>query len=365
MSLQHINGDHQRFKDIVRGKIKQNLKQYIKNGELIAKINGKMVKVPLPSIDIPTFTYGQNGGGVGTGDANVGDTVNPKPGKGEIGEGAGDHSLEEEMNIAELATLLGEELKLPRIEPKGKKSIPTDTKKYTAIRRLGPEGLKHFRRTYKNALLNHMASGTYDFDNPIIIPQKEDMRYRSSKQVPKPEFSAVIIYMMDVSGSMGNSEKHLVQSTTFWIDAWIASQYKDVQKIFIIHDSEAKEVDSKTFYSISTSGGTLISSAYKLCAEIIENRFNPNDYNIYTFHFSDGDSLQSDYDTCTNLIKDKLAKYSNQFCYGEVHSGTSSGGRLMDHYNLQLLDCDNVILQDIYGDDGILSAIKAFLGSGR
>jgi hypothetical protein len=51
------------------------------------------------------------------------------------------------------------------------------------------------------------------------------MRYRSWKTDPS-RANAVIIYMMDVSGSMGDEQKEIVRIESFWIDTWLRSQYK-------------------------------------------------------------------------------------------------------------------------------------------
>src|SRR5690606_1306142 len=59
-------------------------------------------------------------------------------------------------------------------------------------------------------------------------------------------------------------------------------------------------------------------SAYKKALEIIEERYPPSRYNIYPFHFSDGDNLTSDNERCIELVK-KLMDYSNIFGYGEVN----------------------------------------------
>ena len=57
MSLK-IKQDHSRFKQIVRGKIKQNLKKYIQKGEMVGKKGKDLVTIPLPTIDIPHFKFG-------------------------------------------------------------------------------------------------------------------------------------------------------------------------------------------------------------------------------------------------------------------------------------------------------------------
>ena len=76
--------------------------------------------------------------------------------------------------------------------------------------------------------------------------------------------------MMDVSGSMGDEQKEIVRIESFWIDAWLKKQYKGLETRYIIHDAVAREVDRDTFFRTRESGGTMISSAYKLAAQIID-----------------------------------------------------------------------------------------------
>ncbi len=136
--------------------------------------------------------------------------------------------------------------------------------------------------------------GTYDAGNPVVVPIPDDKRYRSWKTEAEPVANAVIIYMMDVSGSMGDEQKEIVRIESFWIDAWLQKQYKGLESRYIIHDAVAREVDRETFFHTRESGGTMISSAYKLCAQIIDDHYPPEEWNIYPFHFSDGDNWSMD-----------------------------------------------------------------------
>ena len=308
---QKIDQDHRRFREIVRGKIKQNLRKYITQGEMLGKRGKELVSIPLPQIDIPHFRYGpKQSGGVGQGSGNPGDPLgqgDPKPGSGQAGDRPGDHLLEVEVTMEELAQILGEELKLPNIEPKGKERIIARKDRYVGVRRTGPESLRHFRRTFKQALRRQISMGIYNPKDPLIIPIRDDKRYRSWKSEPLPQSNAVIIYMMDVSGSMGDEQKEIVRIESFWIDTWLRSQYQGIESRYIIHDAMAKEVDRKTFFKTRESGGTMISSAYKLCAKLIETEYPPSEWNIYPFHFSDGDNWSvDDTHTCVELLKKDL-----------------------------------------------------------
>src|SRR6476620_2335780 len=283
---QKIERDHQRFRKIVRGKVKSNLSKYITRGEMIGKKGKDLVSIPLPQIDVPQFRYGQKGsGGVGSGPGQPGQPLGP--GQGQPSAGAGDqeggHIREVELTMEEMASIRGEELALPRIEPRGKKNIVTTKDKYTGIRQTGPESLRHFKRTFKRAMKRQISSGTYDPVDPIVVPIRADKQYRSWKEVRLPESVAVIVYMMDVSGSMTDEQKEIVRIEAFWIDTWIKAHYQGIETVYIIHDAVAHEVDEHTFYHTRESGGTKISSAYEMALKIITARYAPDEWNVYAF----------------------------------------------------------------------------------
>ena len=368
MKMHRIEGDHARFRRIVRGRIREELRKFLSRGELVGRRGKDYVSIPLPQIDIPRFKFGEKQtGGVGQGKGEVGDSLGKdgEPTSAEAGDQPGEHVLEVDVSLRELAEILGEELELPRIEPKGKNVVETEKTRYVGIRNVGPESLRHFRRTFKKALLRQVASGTYDPVNPIIVPEREDRRYRSWEVRPVPENSAVIIYMMDVSGSMGEEQKEIVRIEAFWLDTWLRSQYKHIHSVYIVHDAEAKEVDEHTFFHLRESGGTKISSAYELCSEVIKKRFPPQEWNIYPFHFSDGDNWGADdTENCFRLLDDELLPASNVFCYGQVRSAYGSG-KFKEDLDGRYGDDERVITSDIASLDGIMDSIRDFLGKGK
>jgi uncharacterized sporulation protein YeaH/YhbH (DUF444 family) len=273
--------------------------------------------------------------------------------------------LEVDVTLDELAAILGEELELPDIQDKGKSKITSAKDRYTGIRRVGPESLRHFKRTYREALKRMIAAGTFRPDRPIVVPIPDDKRYRSWKTDVEPVANAVIIYMMDVSGSMGDEQKEIVRIESFWIDTWLQSQYHGVISRYIIHDAMAKEVDRDTFFKTRESGGTMISSAYKLCAKMIADEYPSELWNIYPFHFSDGDNWSvDDTHTCVELMKKDVLPYVNLFCYGQVESPYGSGQFIKDlteHFD----EDERVVTSEIKGKDAIMDSIKEFLGKGR
>src|SRR5882672_638335 len=94
-----IEQDHQRFRQIVRGKIRRDLKRFISRGEFIGQEGGRYVSVPVHDIDIPTFRYGDNSGGVGMGEGNEGQTVGAGEGTAKGGDKEGRHILEVAVSL--------------------------------------------------------------------------------------------------------------------------------------------------------------------------------------------------------------------------------------------------------------------------
>jgi sporulation protein YhbH len=368
--VMNIERDQTRFKQIVRGKIRENLRKYVTHGELIGRKGRELVSIPLPQLDLPHFRYGQNGsGGVGQGEGEegtpLGPGADPHQGKGQAGSEPGPHLREVEVTLDELAAILGDELELPRIEPKGKKNINQEKSKYTSIRRTGPESLRHFKRTYMEALRRQISSSSYDAQRPLVVPIRDDKRYRSWDSVNLPEANAVVIYMMDVSGSMTDEQKEIVRIEAFWIDTWLTSQYDGLETRYIIHDAAAKEVDEDTFYHTRESGGTRISSAYRVCAEMLHRQFPPSEWNVYCFQFSDGDNWGEDNQASFRLLREELLPHVNLFCYGQVESPYGSGEflrALKEHFGDKE---DKLILSEIENKEAIYDSIKLFLGKGK
>jgi len=364
-----IGQDRARFRHIIRGRIRKNLRRYISKGELIGRQGKDTVSIPIPHIDIPRFRFSdQQKGGVAQGDGEPGDPLGQgeeQPGQGKAGQGEGDHVLEVDVSIEELAEILGEELELPDIEPKGESRLNEVHDRYTGIRRVGPESLRHFKRTYREALKRQIVTGSFDLKDPVVIPNPSDKRFRSWKTVRQPIANAVIIYMMDVSGSMGEEQKEIVRIESFWLDAWLTKQYEGLESRFIIHDSVAREVDRETFFRTRESGGTMISSAFKLCKSMIEEDYPPAEWNIYPFHFSDGDNWSMD-DTlaCIEILKESLIPWSNMVAYGQVESPYGSGQFIKD-LKEHLGDEPRLVTCEIPDKDAIVGSIKAFLGKGN
>jgi hypothetical protein len=366
-----IDTDVGRFRQIVRGRVRDELRRFMQKGEMIGRKGKNLVSIPLHRVDLPRFVHFPGGQPqVGQGEGEVGQVLAPGQGqdgqaKGKAGNLPGEHLLEVELTLEELAEILGQELSLPRIQPKGRQNLNAQGGKFTGVSTSGPEALRHFKRTFRQALRRQIAAGIYDPARPRVVPIREDKRYRTYKKEQEPQASAVILYVMDISGSMGDEQKEIVRIASFWLDTWIRSQYKALETVFVVHDAEAREVDRDTFFRLRESGGTVISSAYRLCKRIIDERFSPADWNIYLFQFSDGDNWsQGDTEQCLELMKSELLPQLNLFAYGQVESPYGSGQFLRDLEDPLGKD-QRVVLSVIDGREAIPRAIKEFLSTGR
>lgn len=361
-----INNDHQRFRKIVKGRIRGDLRKFLTRGELLGREGKKYISIPVSGIEIPHFRYGDNNdGGVGKGEGQPGDPVSGDGGDGPGGTDEGHHILEVDVRLEELAEILGEELKLPRIKPKGKHRITSERDRYSGVRQAGPESLRHFKRTFRRALRRQIMAGLYNPDSPRIIFERGDKVYRSWKTVLKPQSNAVIIYMMDVSGSMGDEQKELVRLEAFWIDAWLRKNYQGIESRYIVHDVRAGEVDRETFFRIREDGGTRISSAFRLARELVENTYAASEWNIYLFHFSDGDnSSESDSRECCTMLKDYLLPQVNLFGYCQVASAYGSGN-FINVLHEHLSGQEAVITSRVNNKDDIYDSLKTFFSAGR
>lgn len=328
-----IGLDKSRFKEIVKNKIRDNLKGFVSNEYLIGKSGDKLVKIPITSIDIPRFRFGsKDKGGMGAGDGDNGDPIfgdGNKPGKGDPGDNASDHEFTADFTPDELVNIIKEELQLPELEPKGNGDIASEKSRYNKISSIGNESLRHAKRTFKEALKREIATGAYNPNDPKIIPVKGDKRYRSPSTQETPEINGVAFFIMDVSGSMSDNIKQIAKTHVYWIDMLLRSTYPKLDTVFIIHDTEAKEVNREDFFKVSTSGGTHISSAYEMCSRMMENIYPSNCWNSFIFQFSDSDNARPDNEPALKLLRDNIIPNCNRFCFGEI---CNAGGGLFTDY---------------------------------
>ncbi|RRJ64508.1 sporulation protein YhbH [Paenibacillus oralis] len=326
--------DQQRHQEKVREVIRQNLPDLVTEENIIMSDGKQIIKVPLRNLEEYRFIHNyqkQKHVGQGDGSSEVGDVLgqdSPKDnGKGgKAGDRPGVDYVEADISIEELEDMLFEELELPFIQEKDKDQLETESYRFNDIRKKGLMSNIDKKRTILENLRRNATAGTPGIHG--ITP--DDLRYKTWEEVVVPHSNAVIIAMMDTSGSMGAFEKYCARSFFFWMTRFLRRQYEKVEIVFLAHHTEAKEVSEEEFFTRGESGGTICSSVYQKALEIIDSRYSPSSYNIYPFHFSDGDNLTSDNERCIKLIME-LMKRCNLFGYGEVNQ-YNRGSTLMSAY---------------------------------
>ncbi|RXT04815.1 sporulation protein YhbH [Ammoniphilus sp. CFH 90114] len=316
--------DQVRHQEKVKEAIKQNLPDLVSEESIIMSDGRDVVKIPIRSLDEYRFRYNHNKNkqvGQGKGDSKVGDVIardgDPTQGAGK-GQGAGDQPgqdyYEAEISVEELEEMLFAEMELPNLKQKDQQNITVTDIEFNDIRKKGLMGNIDKKRTILEAIKRSAMTGKAQLKGIT----NDDLRFKTWDEVKKPRSNALVIAMMDTSGSMGIFEKYIARSFFFWMTRFLRTKYEKVEIVFIAHHTEAKEVTEEAFFSKGESGGTICSSAYRKALEIIDTRYPPSQYNIYPFHFSDGDNLTSDNERCVKLVGE-LMKRSNMFGYGEVN----------------------------------------------
>lgn len=218
-----------------------------------------MVKIPIRSLDEYRFRYNTHKGqhvGQGDGKSRVGDLVGrdgtPQPGSG---TGAGDQPgldyYEAEVSVQELEEILFHELELPNLQRKEEQEIETHDIDFRDVRKKGLMGNIDKKRTLLEALKRNARAGTLDQFRII----NDDLRFKTWEEIVNPHSNAVILAIMDTSGSMGHFEKYIARTFFFWMVRFLRTKYEKVEIAFIAHHTEAKEVTEEQFFTKGESGG--------------------------------------------------------------------------------------------------------------
>jgi sporulation protein YhbH len=365
--------DQERHKERVKEAIKRNLGSIVSNEAIILSDGKRTVKVPIRALDEYKFRFDyrkRKHVGQGDGKTRVGDVIarEGQPGQGsgggQAGQSGGEEYYEAEINIDEIAALIFEDLQLPFLEEKAKKAVQSKTTRFNEIRRTGVmANLDKRRMILENIKRNAREEGKARFGDV----RKEDLRFKTWEENLRYESNAVVLALMDVSGSMGEFKKYIARSFFFWMVRFLRTKYDNVEIVFVSHHTEAKEVTEEQFFTQGESGGTVVSSAYQLALDIIRERFRPQDWNIYPFHFSDGDNYYSDNEEAVRLA-DQLITTCNLFGYGEIgEEGASSyrrsSGALLSIFNDRLKRKERFVGVRIDDKEDVYPALKQFFGT--
>jgi sporulation protein YhbH len=369
--------DRRRHKEKIEKAIREGIHQIVADESIIGNNGKKKFKIPVRGIKEYRFVYGNNSGkNVGSApgkDIRRGQKIgngDPQQAGGQpnkAGSDSGEEYYDVEITLEELAQYLFQELDLPDLQRKQLTNISSDKLKRNGYR---SDGIMPRLDRKKSAIARIKRMKAAGF-NPEVAEEGEtfpfhddDLKYRHYKMKQEPCTNAVIFFVMDVSGSMSQEKKFLARSFCFLMYQFIRSKYDTVEIVFVTHDTEAREVDEKAFFSQGTSGGTFASTGLSLVNEIIDKRFHPAAWNIYCFECSDGDNFETDNDKFlqeATILKD----ICQLFGYCEIEPNDSSSA----YYNtgtlfklLQPLRSNKMRIAQITRQDDVWRAFKEILG---
>ncbi|GAB3689334.1 YeaH/YhbH family protein [Salinarchaeum chitinilyticum] len=422
--------DLERFRSVGEDR-REDLREFVAYGDLSAS-DADSVRVPIKIVDLPEFEYDQRDrGGVGQGDAEVGQPVDAEPQRdeeGDPGEEGGEHEYYE-MDPEEFAQELDEELGLD-LDPKGKQVVEEVEGDYTDVARAGPDSTLDFERMFTEGLKRKLATeydeaflrevckvegvtveavfewarsehvpvsyaaiegihedvaadrGTWDSiadveanveRTPVrqrirqegldhVPYRREDERYRYPEVVEERERNVVVVNIRDVSGSMRQNKRELVERVFTPLDWYLQGKYDTAEFVYIAHDAEAWEVEREEFFGIRSGGGTKISSAYELAEELLES-YPYSEWNRYVF--AAGDSENSSNDTEQAVIPKMEAIDANLHAYVE----TQPSGNAINATHAEELetyfgeDAEDIAVAYVGGPEDVAGAIYDVLST--
>ena len=365
--------DAARHREKIRESIQKNIADIISDASIITRKKGQIVKVPIRGLKSYRFVFrreSSGGTGVGQGKGDQGDVIGRQPIHGQPGQPGdlpGVDFLETEIDIEELINMMLEDLGLPNLKKKAfsETAIPKGWK-YESIEKTGVIAHLDKKRTLKEAVTRtaafvrelmkktghseetckkalSLARGDLIRAEKMLKDKKfqeeaddfipffsEDLRYRTLQRDVEFQSNAVVLAMMDVSGSMGTMKKYLARSFFFWLVEFLRQIYNHVQIRFIAHTTEAKLVNEHEFFHKGESGGTFCHSAYDLAIHMAETEYSPSRWNIYPFHFSDGEDFEP-LKTVTSA-KRLMQLGVNMLGYGEIRADLYTTSRLMQTF---------------------------------
>lgn len=327
--------DRRRHRQLVEKSIKENLGDILSEESIVGESKNKKFKIPIKGIKEYQFVYGRNSKGVatGVGDEQRGDKIgNGKKQLAQGNQGAGneegDDVYETEITLEELMDYISEDLNLPNLDEKKYSEIVTETsgkKRGYQLHGIRPRLAKKKTVMSKIARKQGKKRALREMDKEEDIERfpfrEDDLRYYRVKMKPRKESNAVMIFIMDASGSMDVTKKYLARSYFFVLATFLKKKYNNIAFEFIYHTTVAKRVDEYEFFHKSESGGTYISSGINEALKVIEEKYPVSAWNIYSIYASDGDNWSEDNERAIEAVK-KICEVSNMFGYAELLPST-------------------------------------------
>jgi len=326
--------DRSRHKEKIKKALREGIHHIVSDESIIGQDGKKKIRIPVRGIKEYRFVFGDNPTNKKVGAAKgksikKGQKIAERRSKRRESSGAGNEAGEEyydvEITLEELGHYLFDSLNLPDLEKKMLKSILGEKVKRSGHRNSGIRPRLSKKETLKNKIRRKKATertrklnDSIEQDEDERFPFHEsDLKYKHIKLKPRENSDAVIFFIMDTSGSMNRQKKFIARSFFFLLYHFLRHKYENVELVFIAHSIDAKEVNEDDFFKKGSAGGTLVSSGLEKTLEIINKRFHPDSWNIYSFHCSDGDNWPEDNDRALSLSS-TLKEICQMYCYVQI-----------------------------------------------
>lgn len=359
--------NRQRFIRRYKSQIKKSVEQAVNKRGVTDIDRGEDITITKKDLGEPVFHQGQ--GGVkdrvhpGNDQYNAGDQIKRPPQQSGQGSGQGEASNSGEgeddfvfsISKDEYLNLLFEDLELPNLEENQldkmidyktvrsgycAEGVPSNIDIVKSLqgsiaRRIAMTSSK--RRSLKELEeeLLKLQQDKHDHVNKISALQNEikslkakiakvpfidtfDLRFRNFAKEAVPTSKAVMFCLMDVSGSMDQATKDIAKRFYILLYLFLTRTYQTIDVVYIRHHTQAKEVDEQEFFYSQETGGTIASSALELMIKIMNDRYNPREWNIYGAQASDGDNWADDSPHCRQLMSKEIMPRSRYFAYIEI-----------------------------------------------
>ncbi len=405
-----LNGKHKsavnrrRFIKRYQQQIKKAVDKAINGRSITDVAEGGKVNIPSKDLSEPNFGYDQ--GGIqervlpGNEDFIKGDKVaRPPQGQGGGGgdkaskEGEGEDDFAFEISRDEFLQFFFEGLELPDLVKKELASMEEMKSIRAGFSTSGVPTNLHIVRSLRGAMQRRIALGgkskrrlieakkelgQLQADEPqsslIKALKKEiqqleaklkkipyiddfDLRYRNRVMVPHPSTQAVMICLMDVSGSMTQDKKDIAKRFFMLLYLFLNRNYEKIQIVFIRHHTQASEVDEEEFFYSRETGGTIVSSALEMATKVILDRYSPSAWNIYIAQASDGDNWGDDNAKCHKVLSDHLMPLVQYFSYIDIRSHQQGG--LWQTYETIAEQYPNFVMEQIESQEDIYPVFRS------
>jgi uncharacterized sporulation protein YeaH/YhbH (DUF444 family) len=357
--------DWLRHNQKVRSAVRESLPQILSGDDVISKPTNRNVLVPVKLLEHARLRLlepaSQQGAGQGKGEA--GDVLRPArddgPGSQAGGTANGEVRFVVEMKIDEIVDWLWEELKLPDLEAKRTETMDEPEYEREGWDKRGARSRLDRRRTLKEAVKRRALQ-----QNPVSIIN-EDLRFRQLVKRPTPSTKAVVIFALDVSGSMDEGQRRIAKQFFFFALQGLRRQYAKVETAFIAHAAEAWEFDESQFFQASSSGGTVSSGAFELAAEMLRTRYDSGRYNQYLFYASDGENAAEDRGRAAAGLRalGETVNYAGYVETGGIATFRPRETQLAELFREVQLQGLPVGMSALSSQDDVWRAIRLFFGS--